>query len=287
MPPATLVAEKKRFNLLHPQHHDARTLSLTSRMPTSYNTLHNDGIQSLHQSFTLAVHCANYSPLATFSGMGIGPPGESAVRAVRISQPFSVTRSVCSAKSISGMSHKQWILQDKVDCKRTELGCSLSVNGCAGPVIGPSNVSVLAHSNHRLNGKGHSNLALAHSLVLGIVRDVGRAVEELSDAVAAVRSNYAAVLLLCNLFDNVSKLSDQDARLDSLDGLVERLTCCLHYSYAVGIGLGPVANVVCLVKIGVVSTMVQADVDVEDIAVEENALIGNTVADDFVDGRTA
>jgi hypothetical protein len=33
--------------------------------------------------------------------------------------------------------------------------------------------------------------------------------------------------------------------------------------------------------------MVQADVDVEDIAVEENALIGNAVADDFVDRSTA
>lgn len=256
-------------------------------MPTSYNTLQNNGIQSLRQSFTLFVHCVNYSPLATFSGIGIGPPGESAVRAVRISQPSSVTRSVCSAKSISDLSHKQWTLQDDVDCKRTKLGCFLSVNGCAGPVIGPSNVPVLAQSNHGLNGKGHSNLALAHSLVLGIVRDIGRAVEELSDAVAAVRSNYAAVFLLCNLLDNVSKLSDQDARLDGLDGLVERLTCCLHHSYAVGIGLGPVANVVCLVEIGVVSTMVQADVDVEDIAVEENALIGNAVADDFVDRSTA
>jgi hypothetical protein len=185
------------------------------------------------------------------------------------------------------MSHKQWVFQDNVNYKRTELSCLLSVNGCAGPVIGPSNVSVLAQSNHGLNGKGHSNLALANSLVLGVVWDVGRAVEELSDAVAAVRSNDAAVLLLCNLFDNVSKFSDQDARLDGLDSLVKRLTCCLHYSYTVGIGLGPVANVVCLVEIGVVSTVVQADVDVEDITVEENALIGNAVADDFVDGSTA
>lgn len=119
------------------------------------------------------------------------------------------------------------------------------------------------------------------------MRDVGRAVEELSDAVATVGSNYAAVLLLCNLFNDVSKLSDQDTRLDSLDGLVKRLTCRLHYSYAVGIGLGPVANVVCFVKIGVISTMVQADVDVEDITIEENALIGNTVADNFVDGSAA
>lgn len=170
--------------------------------------------------------------------------------------------------------------------KRTKLGCSLSVNGCASPVIGPCNVPVLAQSNHRLNGKGHSNLALANRLILGIMRDVGRAVEELSDAMAAVRSNYAAVLLLCNLLDNVSKLSNQDTRLDSLDGLVERLTCRLHYSYAVGIGLGSVTNVVCLVKIGVVSTMVQADVDVKDITVEENALVGDTVADNFIDGST-
>lgn len=88
------------------------------------------------------------------------------------------------------------------------------------------------------------------------MRDVGRAVEELPDAVAAVRPDDAAVLLLGNLFDNVAKLSYQDTRLDGLDGLVKRLTCRFHHPDAIGIGLGPVTNVVCLVEIGVVSTVV-------------------------------
>lgn len=101
-------SREKRLYCIRSTHNDASTLSLTSRMPTSYNTLHNGGIKSLRQSFYIDCTLRQLSSqLATFSGIGTGPPGESAVRAVRISQPSSVTRSVCSIKAVSGMSHKQ------------------------------------------------------------------------------------------------------------------------------------------------------------------------------------
>lgn len=169
----------------------------------------------------------------------------------------------------------------------TKLSRQLSVNGCAGPVVRPRNVSVLAQRNHGLDSKGHSRLAFADCLVLGVVWDIGRAVEQLADSVAAVGSDDTAVLLLGVLLDDVSKLPDQGTGLHSLDGLFQALSCRLDDTDGVRVRLGPVTNVVCLVQIGVVAFVVEGNVDVENIAVEENTLIGDTVADDFVDGCTA
>lgn len=169
----------------------------------------------------------------------------------------------------------------------TKLSCQLAVNGCAGPVVRPRNVSVLAQGNHGLDSKGHSRLAFADCLVLGVVGDVGRAVEQLADSVAAVGSDDTAVSLLGVLLDNVSKLSDESTGLHSLNRLFQALSCRLDDTDGVGVRLSSVANVVCLVQIGMVAFVVEGNIDVENIAVEENTLIRNTVADDFVDGCTA
>jgi len=149
----------------------------------------------------------------------------------------------------------------------TKLSCQLAIDSGAGPVVRPSNISVLAQSNHGLNSKGHSGLALSNSLVLGIVRDVGRAMEKLADSVATVSSDHATVVLLGVLLDNVTKLSDQSAGLNGLDGLIQALSCRLNHTNSVGVGLGLVSNVICLVQIGVVSFVVQGNVDVENITV--------------------
>ncbi len=117
------------------------------------------------------------------------------------------------------------------------------------------------------------------------MRDVGRAVEQLVDAVAAVRADDAAVLFLGDLFDNVAKLADQDTRLDRLDRLVQALARGLDNADIVRIGLGTVADVVRLVEIGMVPLVVECDVNVENISVQQDALVGDAVADDFVDRR--
>lgn len=149
----------------------------------------------------------------------------------------------------------------------TKLSCQLAIDSGAGPVVRPSNISVLAQSNHGLNSKGHSGLALSNSLVLGIVRDVGRAMEKLADSVATVSSDHATVVLLGVLLDNVTKLSDQSAGLNGLDRLIQALSCRLNHTNSVGVGLGLVSDVICLVQIGVVSFMVQGNIDVENITV--------------------
>lgn len=233
-----------------------------------------------HLLFSKRFFYAFASPFSV-PGIGRAPPGEFSCRAVRISTPSSVTRRVCSIIHIS-LCHFH---APKVQL--TKLSSHLAINSSACPVIGPGDISVLSKSNHGLNSKSHTRLALADSLVLGVVRDVRRAVEKLANSVATVGSNNTAVVLLGVLLDNVAKLSDQCTRLDSLDGLIQALSRCLNHANGIRVSLGLVTNVVSLVQVGVISLVIQRNIDVEDIAVEENTLIRNAVADDFVDGCTA
>lgn len=169
----------------------------------------------------------------------------------------------------------------------TELRGALSINRRAGPVIWPSNVPVLAERDHGLDRECHPGLALADRLVLGVVRHVGGAVEQGVYAVAAVRSDDAAVLGLGVLLDDVAKLPDQGSWLDRLDGLVEALAGRLDDAHVVGIRLRLVADIVRLVQVGMVALVEEGDVDIEDVAVNQGALIGDAVADYFVYRGTA
>jgi hypothetical protein len=98
-----------------------------------------------------------------------------------------------------------------------ELRRPAAVRGDTRPVVGPRLVLVGAESNHGLDGEAHARLRLADSLVLGVVRDVGGAVEELVDAVAAVSFHDAAVAFLGDLFDRVAVVAEEGAGFDELD----------------------------------------------------------------------
>lgn len=141
-----------------------------------------------------------------------------------------------------------------------------------------------AQRNHGLDGKAHSGLCRSDGLILGVVGDVRRAMEELVDAVAAVRLDHTAVPLLRQLLNNVAWIAEQHPRLHDLDRLIQRVACRLDDANRVRICKRLVTNVVCLVNIAVESFMVERNVDVKDVAILQNALVGNTVANDFVQG---
>ena len=169
----------------------------------------------------------------------------------------------------------------------TKLSSPLAVNRGAGPVVRPRHIPVLAQRNHRLDREGHARLALADSLVLRVVWDVGRTVEQAVDAVATVCPDDAAVVLLGLLLDDVAELTYQNTRLDRLDGFVQTLARGLHDPHVLGVRLRLVTDIVCLVEIGVVALVVDGHVDVEDVAVDQEALVRNAVADDLVGRCTA
>ena len=111
---------------------------------------------------------------------------------------------------------------------------------------------------------------------------VGRAVEALVDAVAAVGLDDTAVVALGDLLDGVAVVAEERAGLDELDRFGETVTCGLDNAHGVGVLVG-FADVVGLVQVAVEAAVVECDVDIEDVAVLERALVGNAVTDDFVD----
>lgn len=84
------------------------------------------------------------------------------------------------------------------------------------------------------------------------------------------------------LLDDVSELADESSRLDSLNGFLQTLAGSLDDAHTIGVCLCLVANVVGLVQVGVIPLVVEGNVNVEDIAVDKDSLIGNAMADDFV-----
>lgn len=100
------------------------------------------------------------------------------------------------------------------------MSSALPINGGARPVIWPCNITVFAQGNHGLNRECHARLAFAYSLVLGVVRNIGRAVEDAVDAVADVGPDHAAIPALGVLLDDVAKLPEQSTRLDFLYSLL-------------------------------------------------------------------
>lgn len=168
--------------------------------------------------------------------------------------------------------------------KPTKLRRPLPVLRRAGPVVWPGHVLVRPQVDHRLDRKAHALLCLPDRLVVLVMRDVRRAMEQAIDAVADVGLDDVALLRLGVLVDRGAKVAEEDTRLHHRDGVVQAGARRFDDTHGVGVVTSFLADVVCLVEVAVVTVVVEGDVDVEDVAVDEDALIGDTVADDFVDG---
>ena len=130
------------------------------------------------------------------------------------------------------------------ESERTKLRRPLAILCDTSPIIRPRLIPPRAQRNHRLNCKAHALLRRAYSLVLRIMRHVGSRVEELVDAVAAVRLDDAAVERLGVLLDHVARVAEQHAGFYDFDGLVETLARALGYAHGVGVGACGRADVV-------------------------------------------
>ena len=117
--------------------------------------------------------------------------------------------------------------------------------------------------------------------------NVRSAVEELIDAVTDISLHHAAVATFGVLFNNSTGIAEEHAWLDQSYGLVETLPRGLHHSYGFRVGPSLVADVVGLIEVTMEAPMIYSDVDIDDVAVNQDALIGNSMTDGFVDRGTA
>ena len=153
-----------------------------------------------------------------------------------------------------------------------------------GPVIRPRLIPVRAQTDHRLDGKAHTRLRHADGFVLGVMGHVGRAVEQLPDAVPAVGADDGAFLGFGVLFDRVAGFAEGHAGLHELDGFGQALAGAFDDADGGGVRERFGAHVVGFVQVGVEAAVVEGDVEVEDVAVEQQPVVGDAVANDFVGG---
>ena len=73
-----------------------------------------------------------------------------------------------------------------------KLGTALAIHRGAGPVVGPAYLAPGALIDHWLNSEHMPRLHRAHCLVVGVVRDGRGRVEQLTNAMAAIRANDGA-----------------------------------------------------------------------------------------------
>lgn len=92
--------------------------------------------------------------------------------------------------------------------------------------------------------------------------------EETVDAVSAVRLYDTAVLALGVLLNDRAVVTEEGAGLDERNGLLETLARGFDNTDIIGVLHGRFTNIVGLVEVAMIATMIQGDVDVEDIAID-------------------
>ena len=142
-----------------------------------------------------------------------------------------------------------------------------------------------AQRDHGLNRKTHSWLRFPNCLVLRVVRHVRDGVKQLIDTMATVCLHNRAVVGFGNFLDRVTVIPEECAWLDLFDGLVQRIAGGFHDPNVVRILSSGRADVVGLIQVAMEATVIERYVDVENVAVHEGSVVGNAVADNFVDAR--
>jgi len=114
------------------------------------------------------------------------------------------------------------------------------------------------------------------------VRNVGRRVEQLIDAMTTVSLDDGAIAALGVLLNHIPGISKEHARFDYADGIFKTFSCSLNHAHRVCIRSRFVSHVVGFVQVPMKAFVVQRHVEVEDVTVKENSLIRYAVTNDFI-----
>ena len=106
--------------------------------------------------------------------------------------------------------------------------------------------------------------------------------ERAVDTMTAIRLDDRAAAGLGVFLYDVTEVFEGDAGFDDCDCLVETFPSCLDKLHKLLVGERLVADIVGFIEVAMVAFMVESDVQVEDVAVEQDSLIRNAMANHFV-----
>src|SRR4051794_29539049 len=165
-----------------------------------------------------------------------------------------------------------------------ELGRERAVAGDGGPAVFEHLYVRAADVDHRLDGEDHARLELGAGAGTAGVDDLGAVVKDAADAVAAEIADDAIALAFGMALDRIGDVAEMvagpglfEAEHQAFVGHVDQLASFQGYVpdevHAAGIAVPAVEN--------------RRDVDVDDVAVLENLVARDAVADDMVDRDAA
>ena len=106
--------------------------------------------------------------------------------------------------------------------------------------------------------------------------------KELVDAVTTIGLDDTTITTFGMLLNHIPRVSEEHARFDNLDRLLETFSSCFNYADRICVRLRSLTHVVRLIQITVETFVVECDVEVKDVAIKKNSLIGYTMADHFI-----
>ena len=124
------------------------------------------------------------------------------------------------------------------------------------PIIRPRLVTMCTETDHWLNREAHSRLRFTNSLVLRVMWNVRRAVEQLIDAMSAVCLDDAAAAALCMLLYRVTEVAKQHAGLHHRNGVVQAFSRGFYHAHRVGVCQRFAAHIIRFVEIAMESAVV-------------------------------
>lgn len=114
-----------------------------------------------------------------------------------------------------------------------ELRTPLAIRRDCRPVVVPSLVTRDTEIDHGFNRKYMAHFHGALGFVLGIMRDIGDGVEQTANAVATIRPDDTAAILLGHLLNGRAQIAIERTRLDHVHGGSQTFKGCLHHSTAI------------------------------------------------------
>src|SRR4051812_40693441 len=151
------------------------------------------------------------------------------------------------------------------------------------PAIGKQSHLTLPSIHHGLDRECHSRYELHAATAFAIVKDLWILVEDASDTMATIFPNHAVVLSFNEVLNRRADVSYASARFHfanpdphSFVGDIDQTLCggadLTHREHAAGIAVPAIFD--------------DGDVDVDDIALLQSFIAGDSVTDDMIDLRT-
>lgn len=159
-------------------------------------------------------------------------------------------------------SRHQYLLQDgsyriENESRLTKLCRPLPIYCDAGPIVRPCLVPMCTETDHRLDSKTHPRRRCTNSLVLGVMRHIWSAVEELIDPVPTVGLYHAASSTFRIFLDDRAWISKQHTWFDECNGLVEALSSSLRHSNRIRVGPCSITHIIGFIEISMETPMIE------------------------------